>query len=235
MPSIDLNLAKSYLDYLAHDREGWTFQTFDDSEKKRAELARVFNVSVFSAVADALVKLNGEGAGIFVTVNRTDGKGRKIENVIALRAVFVDGDDLPVPDSWHETPDIFTKRDDKHWHAYWRVRSDTPLDAFENVQRRLAAFYGTDPGVHDLPRVMRVPGFLHRKGEAVELTMELAGAEYVRTLDEVMQGIPPLVVEQPPQVSAPAFEPVAAARPRHITPSASTEDTLIWVINTRAS
>lgn len=228
MAAIDLNLAQSYLDYLAHDKAGWTFQTFDDNEKKRKELCCVFSTTVFSSVfgySFALVKLNNAGAGIFVTVNRTDGKGRKAENIIGLRALFVDADDIPLAQSWHETPDMVVQRSEKRWHAYWRVRSDTPLTEFKNAQRRLAAHYGTDPKVWDLPRVMRVPGFLHRKGDATELTLEIAGTDYVRTLAEVMQGVPMLAEEQ--AKSAPAVKPVLVSgdkRARRIVPSAAPED-----------
>jgi hypothetical protein len=35
---------------------------------------------------------------------------------------------------------------------------------FTPFQKGLAAVLGTDPNVHDLPRIMRVPGFMHWKG-----------------------------------------------------------------------
>lgn len=53
---------------------------------------------------------------------------------------------------------------DYFWHAYWRV-ADCPVAAFEAAQKRLAARYGSDPGVHDPSRVMRLAGTLHTKGE----------------------------------------------------------------------
>lgn len=39
------------------------------------------------------------------------------------------------------------------------------LAQFGPAQKALAEKFGGDPSVHDLPRVMRLPGFLHRKGE----------------------------------------------------------------------
>jgi hypothetical protein len=50
------------------------------------------------------------------------------------------------------------------FHAYWPV-SDLPLADFRHAQRMLAERFGGDRKVNDLPRVMRVPGFLHWKGE----------------------------------------------------------------------
>ena len=42
---------------------------------------------------------------------------------------------------------------------------DLPLDQFESVQKTLIARFDGDPAVHDLPRVMRLPGFYHHKHE----------------------------------------------------------------------
>ena len=39
------------------------------------------------------------------------------------------------------------------------------LDQFGAVQKAIAARFNGDKSVHDLPRVMRLPGFIHRKGE----------------------------------------------------------------------
>src|SRR3546814_2261987 len=51
----------------------------------------------------------------------------------------------------------------KH-HAYWPV-ADMPLGDFKRAQQSLAALYGGDPAVCDLPRIMRLPGYTHAKGE----------------------------------------------------------------------
>jgi hypothetical protein len=40
--------------------------------------------------------LNREGAGVFVTVNETDLKGRTAKNITSVRAVFVDLDGAPL-------------------------------------------------------------------------------------------------------------------------------------------
>jgi hypothetical protein len=161
---IDLEIAWSFLETLGGESL-WTFQTFDDSPVKRRELIAIFHATTsgFLKVADTLAALNESGAGIFFCVNRTDGRGRRQENVQSLRAFFVDADDRLMPREWHRSPDMVVYRDMSHWHAYWKVAHDTPLELFKNRQRRLAHHYGTDCSVSDLPRVMRLPGFLHRK------------------------------------------------------------------------
>jgi hypothetical protein len=60
-------------------------------------------------------------------------------------------------------PHIVNETSPRRWHAYWRV-DDLPLDQFTAVQKGIAARFNGDPAVCDLPRVMRLPGFLHRKG-----------------------------------------------------------------------
>ena len=37
-------------------------------------------------------RLNAGGAGVYVTVNRTNGKGRKATDIVRVRALFVDLD-----------------------------------------------------------------------------------------------------------------------------------------------
>lgn len=170
---INTDRARAFL-----DRLGWphTFQTFDDAGKGRRELVRVIHGRRFADVERELTRLNDAGAGIFATINATDGRGRRKENVTSVRALFVDSDGTPAPAAWHRTPDIFVWREAgdafplSHWHAYWIC--NIPLDKFTESQKRLAALYGTDPAVNDVGRVMRIPGFLHRKSEPQELYLE---------------------------------------------------------------
>jgi hypothetical protein len=161
-PLVNFGDAKAFL-----NRLGWPhcFQTFDDAGHGRSGLLRTIHAEQGTAELFLhLMKLNHSGAGVFVTVNATDGRGRKRENITAVRAQFVDGDGVAMPTTWHREPDLLTARDATHWHAYW-LTSTTPLEKFTENQKRLAKHYGTDPAVCDLPRVMRIPGYLHRKGE----------------------------------------------------------------------
>lgn len=140
-----------------------TFQTFDDSEEKRPYLARVLHGTLVEH-ADELARLNAEGAGIFLTINRTDLKGRKKGNVVALNALFTDNDGPSKPLAL--APSIVVQSAGGK-HDYWLLDAEDgdELDAFPDAQKQLAAFYGSDPKVHDLPRVMRLPGFDWRKEE----------------------------------------------------------------------
>ena len=98
-------------------------------------------------------------------VNRGNGQDRKADSVSAVRAIFVDLDgaelqptlEAPVP------PSITIESSPGRYHAYWLVR-DMPLKDFKPAQQALAAMFGGDKAVCDLPRLMRLPGFYHQKG-----------------------------------------------------------------------
>ena len=142
----------------------FTFQTFDDnSDEKRGQLAQIFH-GTLEEHYDALCDLNSRGAGVFVVVNETDLKGRKSANVTRVRACFVDLDGAPLdPVISHEIePTITVESSQGRWHAYYHCH-DLPLSDFQQVQRGLASTFEGDPAVNDLPRVMRVPGFIHQK------------------------------------------------------------------------
>jgi hypothetical protein len=169
-PTLDLAQAQRFLDLL--DRSGvFTFQTFDDAATKSHRLNRVLH-GTLAQHADEMAKLNARGAGIFVMVNRGDGvvhsgakTCRTVANVVAVRGLFADLDGAPLgPAREALTPDIVVESSPKRWHCYW-LTDDCPLGDFKDRQRQIAARFGGDSKVCDLPRVMRLPGFLHQKGE----------------------------------------------------------------------
>ncbi|MBO7747293.1 hypothetical protein I8J29_24210 [Paenibacillus sp. MWE-103] len=51
------------------------------------------------------------------------------------------------------------------FHVYWAIRGGK-LGRFVAIQRALARKFNSDPKITDLARVMRVPGFHHRKNPA---------------------------------------------------------------------
>jgi RepB DNA-primase from phage plasmid len=158
----DLRVAEHFLTLLDDSAESFTFQTFDDTPAKRPRLARIMHGTI-GQVALALTTLNDDGAGIFVMINAGDGRGRKTENVTGVRAVFADFDGTPLPESWPLEPHIVVESSPGRLHAYWLV-SGVELGEFKQLQEAIAARLGSDPTVCDLPRVMRLPGFIHRKG-----------------------------------------------------------------------
>lgn len=161
----DFEEAQTFLDLLDRSARFWTFQTFDDdADRKSKDLARVFHGKLEDHF-ETMVALQKRGAGVFVTINETDGKGRGKDNIIRVRAQYIDldGADLQPIRDWLE-PDIICETSPGRWHAYWLVR-DTPLEKFSAVQKYLIRAFDAD-NVHDLPRVMRLPGFFHQKKDS---------------------------------------------------------------------
>lgn len=140
-----------------------TFQTFDDTGRGRKFLNRILH-GTLAEHTDTLALLNARGAGVFVMVNAGDGNGRKTANVKTVRALFVDLDGAPLEPIMAAplAPHCIVESSPGRWHAYWRV-SDCPLSDFTPLQKELAAEFNGDEKVCDLPRVMRLPGFDHRK------------------------------------------------------------------------
>lgn len=141
-----------------------TFQTFDDTDAKRRDLSKVLHGSLQERLIE-LRSLNARSAGVFIMVNEGDGRGRKAHNVTRVRAYFADLDGAPVEPvySFALKPHFIIESSPGRWHAYWLV-SDAPLNEFRQVQRAIASRFDADPKVQDLPRVMRLPGFVHHKG-----------------------------------------------------------------------
>lgn len=166
---VDLDMAAEFLRHL--DPGGtFTFQTFP--EGKATGYPRILH-GTFNQHVKELVRLNRNGYGIFVMVNKGDGiihegnnSCRATESVIAVRALFVDLDGAS-PAQLLEVkpqPGILVTSSPGKYHAYWLV-DDCPLDHFTHLQKKLAEKFSGDISVSDLPRVMRLPGFFHNKRE----------------------------------------------------------------------
>lgn len=162
----------------------FTFQTFGDREKSN-KLVKVLH-GTLDECRPELERLNQQGAGVFFTVNETDGRGRQESNITRVRALFADFDivdhdrqfDYFLPPSY-----VVESSPGKH-HAYWILSDELPLYLFKQYQVALAEFLDSDPKVCDLPRVMRVPGFIHSK-QGPFTVREVAGQGRTYTVEEL--------------------------------------------------
>ncbi len=87
---VRVNAAARFLRRLDPDAEAFTFQTWADGKDDR-RLVRLLHGSL-DEHADELADLNRRGAAVAVTMNETDLKGTKRENVVCVRAVVLDLD-----------------------------------------------------------------------------------------------------------------------------------------------
>lgn len=160
----DMEMAQRFCDALEPDGQFTFFCKRDDGSSGFASPRELHGT--FAALKDRLADLNCDGAGIYVTVNRTDLTGRKTDSITGVRAVFADIDqqveeaDLSFP----IVPHLVIETSPKRWHAYWLVQ-DMAKEEFKAMQQAIAHCLNSDPAVCDLPRIMRLPGYLHQKRE----------------------------------------------------------------------
>jgi RepB DNA-primase from phage plasmid len=176
----ETNDAEKYLRRIA-DAPGasFHFRAIHDREKGRAA---VNLYGTFDQCVSRLTRLNQSDFGIFVIIN--ESSGTTDSTVTDIRCVFADLDRNELPERktrllyFAGSPisvnikattglapmSMIVESSPGKYHIYWKCHA-LPLDRFKSVQRELAHVLGGDPSVCNLSRVMRVPGFLHRKGE----------------------------------------------------------------------
>ena len=157
--------AERYLSALDAEAESWCFQTFDDTDRKRGDLARVMHGDL-AELFDTLDELNRRGAGVFVTINEVKhGAPREKPNITRVRAVYADFDPPKTkapPERYPLTPVLEVESSPGKRHVYWTV-DDLAVADFEAQQRGIIAALGSDPTILEENRVMRLPGFRHMK------------------------------------------------------------------------
>jgi hypothetical protein len=143
-------------------KDRFTSQTFADHEG--ATRRPTIRHGPWEAQRRHLEADNRHGMGGFMTVNHTDLRGRTAANVTEVVAYFVDFDDAEPPDEYPLPPTAVVESSEGRYHVYWRVLN-APVVTFSHVQKYLALLMDGDDTVHDLPRVMRLPGLVHAKRE----------------------------------------------------------------------
>ncbi len=184
-----LQQARHFLHRLDPEASSFTFQTFDDvADRKEPSLARVIHGDLKGETVAILNRFQRQRAGVFVTVNETDGQGRQAHNILRVRAVFVDLDGAPLDPvlKCGLEPHIVCESSPGRFHAYW-LTDNCRLDQFTPVQMAIAARFNGDDSVKDVSRVMRIPGFRHFKGgEATSKLLE----------DLCSPNVPPYSIEE---------------------------------------
>jgi putative DNA primase/helicase len=157
--TIDADEAERFLARL--DTTTFCFRTFAD--RKDAKAAGRNYSGTFASLRERLIADNRALRGVFVVVN---AGGQNAGSIARVRAVFADLDGAPLDPvlACELQPHIVAESSPDRFHAYWLV-DGLALGDFKPVQHRIAQMFGGDESVDDLPRVMRLPGFIHAKGE----------------------------------------------------------------------
>jgi hypothetical protein len=193
--NLDAGHATRFLKLLNPKLTGLTFQTFQDKKSAGgAWLAQIIQLQDRNTP-----QLHAHGAGIYVTVNETDGNGRKSENITLVRAIWQE-DDRGFDGAFPLQPSMVVETSPGHFHRYWLTSDDWLADErgradFAAVMERMVESYGSDNNAKDIARVLRFPGFLHRKSKTPHLVhiIEASGRRYSRA--EITAAFPP--VERP--------------------------------------
>jgi len=215
---IDFSEASRFIAALCGSKDASiVFQVFDDDAvRKRTDLTRVL-VGTLREHLPVLNRLQNHGAGVFVQINAGTRGNR---NVTRIRALFVDDD---TPDRQLDVsalpPSMIVESSKGKRHYYWLPSADIPIDQFKSAQKRLIAHFGTDKGIHNLDRVMRLPGSYHLKDRSKPYRGNLVELNASRhTLDEVMAAFPPPVATSDPQAAT--TDEFTVVDDRKVTPSA---------------
>jgi hypothetical protein len=193
-PGRDREAPRRFLHLLDPSARDFTFQTFDDRRNghgPNGKLARD------TSDRNEVRRLYAHGAGVFVTINATDLTGRKSENIKRIRAVWQE-DDKGHGGPFPLDPSLVIESSPGHFHRYWLVADDWPADEqgrsdFAAVMERMVASYGSDKNAKDICRVLRVPGFLHRKDPTqphMVRIVEDSARRYTR--GEITRAFPPV-------------------------------------------
>src|ERR1035437_1380473 len=164
-PAHDKDMARDFLAGLDPSASRFTFQFFSDGVGGHAEIFHGTLDEVWPKVQS--LNTPQRHVGVFVTINETDLKGRRTENIVRARALFVDADSKEQAARCVETftacganPSMAVK---SGGGGNFYFCTDVPCDQFSALQTSLINKVGTDAAVKDLPRVMRLPGTLHLK------------------------------------------------------------------------
>jgi hypothetical protein len=190
--------AGRFLHLLDPAAKDFTFQAFTDSKNGGGD----YGLARSTPDREEIVRLYDRGAGVYATVNETDLTGRKSENVTRVRAIWQEDDEGhggPFP----LEPSLVVESSPGKFHRYWLVSDHWPADEkgradFAAVMERMVQSYGCDKNAKDISRVLRVPGFLHRKDPMRPFMVHIvenSGKRYSR--EEILRAFPPVEREKP--------------------------------------
>jgi hypothetical protein len=199
LSTLDSTQFEHFLRMLDPRTTWFTFQTFTDCEKDKPSpdpRAKVLNLCRFTK---PILNLYRDGAGVWVTVNDTEGNGRKADAVTRIRAVWQEDDD-GYEGEFPLEPSLVVESSPAHFHRYWLVAGEWPADEqgrkdFNGVMARMLADYGSCKGAKDISRVLRMPGFQHRKDPDNPHMVRLVGGNRRRyTRAQILEAFPPATV-----------------------------------------
>ena len=204
VPCFDEKTAALFLGALGKDPKTTRIRAFyeKDDPRKNGDGGRKASFST-----DTIKQWQKQGRGVYAVINNGGDEKKDITDCIAL---FNEWDDKPrewQKTAWKELglpePTLQVDSGGRSIHSYWVLASPIPPAHFVDLQKRLAIHCGSDTGICDAPRVMRLPGTKRGNGQPVTLihanTNRYDASEFEKLLKApVVQG-----TTAPPQPTAP--------------------------------
>lgn len=166
------------------------FQTFASREGDR--IIPAHKHGSLNELSEWLTSQNQAGGGVYFVVNETDGTGRKLDNIVNIRAVFVDLDGAPVQPVMDAAtkPHVIIESSPGRFQAFWKTRRDEiKLNEFIPIQKALTVKFNSDDNVNTIERVMRVPGFWHLKKEPFMSRIVTVNSGPLYTKSQIVEGL----------------------------------------------
>ena len=186
-----------FLGLLGSNELSFTFQTVPEPKGKPTKLwPQVLHGSI-EELLPRLTTLNRKGAGIYVSVNATDGQGRKTSNISRVRCIWQDDDD-GYSGGFPLEPSMTIATSPGKFQRYWLADGLSNED-YRGLMRTMIEDCGSDAQTGaDLARVLRVPGFYHNKAEPYLVhILEASGRRYSRA--ELLKAFPR--AQEPPRAA----------------------------------
>ena len=199
--SITMTDTQDFLSLLDPTQDKFLFCCYHEQDKEKQ--AHIF-YGKYEQYEKLLHKHNSQGYGIYIAVNYTKSKGRKLADIMHPRAIFQD-DDKGFEGEYPIEPNIVVNTSPGKYQRYWFIDQadiDSPWDQeswheWEGIEQRLIQDYGNDQSVKDRARVLRLPGFIHNKtssGDKVEFQV-LSRKPFL--FSELAKAFPPLEATEP--------------------------------------
>jgi hypothetical protein len=192
-PATDAAEAARFLTLLDESADSFSFRVFDDNEKRKDPSLAAKYSGTLADLLPTLQAKQAQGCGVYVVANAGEQTN---DTIYRVRVVFADTDGAPLEPilACGLEPHFVVESSPGKWHVYWLV-DGLPLNQFRDVQRSIAAQFGTDKSVNDLARVMRLPGLLHLKGAPflVRIIHESGGLPY--SADTILEHFAPTAIE----------------------------------------
>jgi len=134
---------------------------------------------------EELLQDNANGENIYVGLNPRKHEGGRTASDVALGRVLLADFDSTTPDDaltkWRrmDLPDPTMVISSGHGaHIYVRLAEPLlDLDVWTSLQKQVIAVVGSDPAIHDPPRVIRLPGFDNLKDPKQPVQCRIASAD----------------------------------------------------------